>query len=280
MITLQEAFDDFKSVGFIKDDAGLQVLSGGTDGQAGAVVINGTKTLVIKTNNPFVIKADTVYFEIYKDLPLVTKLRYKDPENRYHVCDFVVGDMPFGFIPSKEGEILKQLNDDLLWEFQVYSGDVEGWGQLYDPVGSWHEFMQEEMKRTKERIEGVLSADDQRLVNDLIDQFYNANPVEKYLIHGDCGTHNFIYKEDKLISVIDPSPILGEPLYDLLYAFCSKPLTLKADFFHEVCKISDNKLIAGKLLPVLCYRIGTATKYHPHDIPAYLEEWGYWKSLL
>nr|WP_239587430.1 phosphotransferase [Bacillus pakistanensis] len=42
-----------------------------------------------------------------------------------------------------------------------------------------------------------------------------------FLLHGDCGVHNFVFKGGSLSGVIDPTPVLGEPLYDLLYAFCS-----------------------------------------------------------
>jgi len=47
--------------------------------------------------------------------------------------------------------------------------------------------------------------------------------MEPFLLHGDCGVHNFIFNDNQLSGVIDPSPITGDPLYDFIYAFCSSP---------------------------------------------------------
>ena len=46
---------------------------------------------------------------------------------------------------------------------------------------------------------------------------------EKYFLHGDTGVHNFVFRQNQLVGVIDPDPMAGPVIYDFTYAFCSSP---------------------------------------------------------
>ena len=61
---------------------------------------------------------------------------------------------------------------------------------------------------------------------------------------------NFIFRENRLYGVIDPLPSLGDPLYDLIYAFCSTPedltkeaidYAIKPCIFHKKNEIYTEK---------------------------------------
>ncbi|HEV8635433.1 MAG TPA: phosphotransferase [Chloroflexota bacterium] len=45
----------------------------------------------------------------------------------------------------------------------------------------------------------------------------------RFLLHGDCGVHNFLFRDGRLAAVIDPSPALGDPCFDVLHAACGWP---------------------------------------------------------
>ena len=46
---------------------------------------------------------------------------------------------------------------------------------------------------------------------------------EPFLLHGDCRIHNFTFNDRQLVNLIDPTPVIGNPFYDLIYTFCSTP---------------------------------------------------------
>jgi aminoglycoside phosphotransferase (APT) family kinase protein len=105
---------------------------------------------------------------------------------------------------------------------------------------------------------------------------------EPYLLHGDCGVHNFIFQGGHLSGVIDPTPIIGDPLYDLIYAFCSSPDDLSKETIDFAVSYllhkRDNKLYQDVIIG-LYLRLGTCRKHHPNDFEEYLKAWSYWKDL-
>ena len=50
-----------------------------------------------------------------------------------------------------------------------------------------------------------------------------------YLLHGDAGAHNLVFRDGRLVAVIDPLPTVGEPIFDLTFAFVSWPGDLTMD---------------------------------------------------
>jgi Ser/Thr protein kinase RdoA (MazF antagonist) len=65
-------------------------------------------------------------------------------------------------------------------------------------------------------------------IND-IQNISKSEDQERFLLHGDCGVHNFVFDQNTIVGVIDPSPIVGPVLYDFLYAFCSSPDNLNLE---------------------------------------------------
>lgn len=99
-------------------------------------------------------------------------------------------------------------------------------------------------------------------------------------MHGDLGFHNFIFQENKLHGVIDPLPVLGDPIYDLIYAFCSTPedltketigYAMKQCVFHKNDRDLYEEIVIGLYL-----RIDTCLRHHPKDLEDYLAAWRYW----
>ena len=107
----------------------------------------------------------------------------------------------------------------------------------------------------------------------------------KYLLHGDTGVHNFVFQDNALNGVIDPSPLVGPIIYDFTYAFCSSPddlnvETLLSSFaFLKHVPMGKTRLIE-EIIFQLYTRIGVCVKVHPHDLDDYLQAWEYWRNLM
>ena len=100
------------------------------------------------------------------------------------------------------------------------------------------------------------------------------------------GVHNFVYKDNKLTGVIDPSPIIGPKIYDFTYAFCSSPDSLNEDMLYSLFKLWDidhsfsRERLMDEVLFQLYTRIGVCVKVHPHDLNDYMAAWAEWRKYL
>ena len=86
--------------------------------------------------------------------------------------------------------------------------------------------------------------------------------------------------------MIDPTPVFGEPLYDLIYAFCSSPDDLTKETINSAAShliIKGNKseqLLYEEVLIGLYLRLATCIRHHPNDLEDYLKAWNYWKNII
>ncbi|WP_175537603.1 phosphotransferase, partial [Mycobacterium tuberculosis] len=97
----------------------------------------------------------------------------------------------------------------------------KGWGWADQPNSSWRSFLRNEVSEKYKIIGSNLGNEDHNLVVNLVNNIKSEK--NQFLLHGDCGVHNFIFESVQLKGVIDPTPVVGDPLYDLIYAFCSSP---------------------------------------------------------
>lgn len=170
---------------------------------------------------------------------------------------------------------------------------IEGMMKLYvqPELTNKYEWI-EDPKTVKESIDFahsnigfLLSAADHQLVHDiLIRRQKRITNKNLFLLHGDCGMHNFLFEKGSLSGVIDPLPVLGRPLYDLLYAFCSSPddlefpILLKSSENLRVKDLQESELIED-LIVALYLRLSTCLQHHPVDFPEYLNSWNRWIHL-
>lgn len=133
-----------------------------------------------------------------------------------------------------------------------------------------------------ENVRRYISEEDYRIVLKLANRDAGVN--QPFLLHGDFGFHNFIFRQNRLHGVIDPLPILGDPLYDLIYAFCSTPedvtketidYVMKQCVFHKTERDLYEEIVIGLYL---C--IETCLRHHPKDLEDYLVAWRYWMNEI
>ncbi|MGQ0440744.1 aminoglycoside phosphotransferase family protein, partial [Bacillus sp. B-TM1] len=80
--------------------------------------------------------------------------------------------------------------------------------------------------------------------------------------------------------VIDPLPVLGDPIYDLIYAFCSTPEDVTKETIHYAMKQcvfhKKESDLYEEIVIGLYLRIDTCLRHHPKDLEDYLAAWRYW----
>ena len=146
---------------------------------------------------------------------------------------------------------------------------MDGFGYISHPVSSWDDFLKEEVKNASNSFSEV---------NYLLPQIEEAiieltkYPFDKKLLHGDFGTHNFIASDDKFVAAIDPIPVVGDKLYDILFALVSNidliPY-LSMDFLTSYTGEPKEKITA--MLKVVLYcRICKCATYNKDWIEPYI----------
>ena len=261
--------------------SGYEKLSGGTVSELYLLNIEGTK-YVLKLNDPEVTKSEALFLEAYKEIKLTPVLLFVDPAYTYIVYSFIEGSTSYKGADKKE--ILKTLVEGLINHYQ-YAPPESGWGWADAPADSWQDFLSDEINEAQKWTGSRMDEADHQLVAELVGKVGNYDESH-FLLHGDCGFHNFIFNEQHLAGVIDPAPVIGDPVYDLVYAFCSSADDLSQKTFDQAIsfmKVGQEKacsVLYEKLLIGLYLRIASCSKHHPEDLPRYLEAWSRWLEIM
>ena len=233
---------------------------------------------VIKLNESDVIREEAYFLQFYKKDELFPKLLYKEPLNRYIVYSFLEGTTSCKL--GHKRSVLSKLVKEVINKYEVAT-EIDGWGWKESPVQSWNEFLTTNVMEAHENVRRYISEEEYRTVFKLANSPSRGTGINQpFLLHGDLGFHNFIFQENELHGVIDPLPVLGDPIYDLIYAFCSTPedltketigYAMKQCVFHKNDRDLYEEIVIGLYL-----RIDTCLRHHPKDLEDYLEAWRYW----
>jgi fructosamine-3-kinase len=261
-----------------------KALSGGTSSNIGILRYGENAKYVLKSNETKVIQEEVQFLDYYSEVDLLPKVLYVEPSYQYIVYPFIEGETNY---PRKnKAKVLKTLVQTLINNYKPVS-DQKGWGWSYDLTASWQEFLISEVEYAKQIIDSnLLRQDDFNMILKLIKSPKRKGSTRQpFLLHGDCGVHNFLFSEEQLCGVIDPMPIVGEPLYDLVFAFCSSPDNLTMETIQTATNYLDlwernNALLCEEVLIGLYIRFARCTLHHPNDLNEYLKAWNYWKEIV
>lgn len=278
----------FKSHGVHEEIVHMHTLSGTTEGLALKVESRESNAYLLKFDDPASLGPARQLLETYPDSPLLPGVLLAAADDSYLAYAFIEGTTHFNRGAKKDW--MRRLTQELLNRY-VRCEDAGYWGRPEYPRASWQHFNEIGIEEARGNLGSVLTDDDYRCVKQTAERLFaphavrsGAEPTEKYWLHGDTGVHNFVYCEEALVGVIDPSPMAGPILYDFLYAFCSSPddlnlETLLAAFdLLERVQVERSRLIEETRIQLYC-RIGLSVKHHPHDLPGYLEAWKHWNAL-
>jgi fructosamine-3-kinase len=253
-------------------------LAGGTVSDLFLLTGKGGDKYVVKFNVPQVIRTEAYFLNTYKNNALLPKLLYTEPSNKFIVYSFIPGSTNYS--GKNKSKMLKQLVLGMINHYQVAPNET-GWGWADEVTDSWHSFLFNRITEAKQVLGLHLRKEEFDFVNRILES-QKQKRVKPYLLHGDCGVHNFIFKDNHLCGVIDPTPVMGEPIYDLIYAFCSSPDDLtKETIEHTVnyMEHSSNYNLYEEVIIGLYLRMATCVKHHSYDFNEYLNAWSYWKDI-
>lgn len=233
---------------------------------ASSKVILLNDNYLIKQNTKLILQAEIEFLKL-NNSDMFQKIIYVDPK-----YEFVV----YKFIP---GETMKHVDDiqDTIQKIvsiaKSYTNcTLDGFGYLNEETSSWSRFLKDEVTYSSLNLKEHIP--NKKVVNNCIN-ILERYPFDKKLLHGDFGTHNFIQDNGKLVGVIDPMPVIGDYLYDLLFAVVSNVNILSSVSLEDIYSLVDEPVEKVKaLLTVVLYcRISRCLKYHPKDVDIYIDFW-------
>jgi hypothetical protein len=278
-VEIEEIIQELHGQGVINRKCNdFKQLSGGTSSLVYVLLENHNPKYVVKINNNSTIKHESEYLIFYSNIGLLPKLLHVDKEYTYLVYSFKSGQTKYK--RGNKSNILKSLVNSLINDYKPIS-TFYGYGYVDEPTNSWNEFLIHRAIEARKVIDTTLAEEDHIFVHSLIN-FTDVGEL-KYLLHGDCGVHNFLFSGGVQAGVIDPTPVIGEPLYDLIYAFCSSPDSLDIETIQNAIHLLDSKFVYQRdlneeVLIGLYFRIATCIRHHPNDLIEYLKWWDYWKK--
>lgn len=237
---------------------------------------DGTVSKVILLNNKYLIKqnknleAEIEFFK-YNKLNMFQKVLYIHPDLEYVVYSFLDGEIMYDVDDPKDA-----LNKIIDITSKYSLSDKEGYGYYLEKVDKWTDFLKSEIEDSEKHLTDYIK--DNTFVYDCLNKLKEYSFAKK-VIHGDFGTHNFIKRNGKMVGVIDPDTVLGDALYDTLFAIVSNVDILQTITYEDLCSLinEDKNKIYCMLVIVLYSRIARCLKYHKEDIDIYMN---YYNDLI
>ncbi|WP_226674836.1 hypothetical protein [Mesobacillus jeotgali] len=259
--------------------------SGTTSGVLYTLFVDNTPTYVVKIDHPSIINSTKDFLLAYQDVQLLPKVLYINDNKEFIVYTFISGETHFN--RGSKLRWMTRLTKELFNQYLKVDQNIP-WGRVNGiKRKSWSDFNQASLESAKENIGDLLPIEDHKRVASLVSALRNYYiHEEKYYLHGDAGVHNFVYSENELKGVIDPSPIIGTRIYDFTYAFCSSPDSLDMNTLMTSFSLWNGNTLFSKerlldeILFQLYTRIGVCIKVHPHDLNDYMQAWREWREYL
>jgi len=286
MDKINKIIDFLISNSIISSDAEVKKLkSGTTNGLLYLLSLDKNPTYVVKIDSVNNIKATHEFLTTYSNSNLLPTILHTDLEEKFIVYNYIPGETHFnrGFKIDWMTILTKQL-------FNKYkkADEATSWGRINGiPRTTWADFNKASLENAQHNIGDMLPLEDHKRVQLLVNRLNDYSILDKkYYLHGDTGVHNFVYLENRLNGVIDPSPLIGPKIYDFTYAFCSSPDNLDFDTLLKSFALwnIENNYTEERLFDEVTFqlytRIGICIKVHPHDLPGYLEAWELYKKIF
>jgi len=253
-------------------------LKGGTSSIIGVLGRDGKPAYVVKMNSPEQTASEAMFLKTYRTISFIPNLHYLDPSNRYLVYPFMPGRSEY---KGGKAALLAELVDRVLNHYER-APQSSGFEAIDKREASFWD-----LDWNRSVIGSHLSEADFLFVTDVFERRNRRVQVidSEYVLHGDCGMHNFLFDGTTLTGVIDPLPILGQPVFDLVYAFCSSP----DDLDFPTLRSALSRLRIGEHLTEqavwedviigLYSRVSSCIQHHPHDLPEYVQAWKRWREI-
>lgn len=238
-----------------------------TEGATESIVFSIQNKYLVKTADDLTLKTQVEFLKLYEDIDSFQNVILYSNELKYIVFEFVSGEKMTKVSNLDISDMINQIIH-IVKLYKKY--DDKYFGYLYDNEGkNWKDFLKEEINYAMPRAEKL----DLKL--DILDKALETiekYDIEKYLIHGDFGAHNFIIDNGKLM-VIDPMPVVGDPLFDFYFAILSAPKLFKDIPTKEILGYfgGDYEYKLALYSIILFIRTTRAAVYDKQNLRTYIE---------
>lgn len=227
---------------------------------------------IIKKSNINEIKAEKFFGDIYNE-KIYEKILWYEENSEFMVYNYIENTS----LKMKDANFKKILFE--VWNIinSYKKINIDGFGEIFNRVDSWSEFLNREVELKRKDIpfekEKYLKV--KKSIN-VIKLF----KFEKKLIHGDLGIYNILFKDERIVGVIDPRVIIGDTLYDFIFFYLSHINIIKNIEIEDIINMLKNQAkekIINLMYLLLYDRIAIETKNHREYV---LEEYyKLWKKL-
>ena len=262
-----------------------EIKSGTTNGIIYSLLSEEKPLYVLKKDQPEIITTTKDFLITYRNVKLLPNVLYTDENNEFIVYSYILGDTHVN--RGSKLEWMTIIVEELFNKYKKADENVSRGRVTGINRNLWADFNLESLEYAKSNIGDLFSIEEHRRVEVLVNKLNTYEyQEEKYYLHGDAGVHNFVFNDNKLNGIIDPSPLVGPRIYDFTYAFCSSPDDLDlGTLFTSFSLLNldnsiDNSMLLEEVLFQLYTRIGICKKVHPQDLDAYLEAWKEWREYL
>lgn len=221
-----------------------------TEGATESIVFSIRNKYLVKTINTTELLVQIDFLSRYNKY--FQRIIIYDKDLSYICYEYIDGNKVYNFDSYDKQDIINQLYN-ITSNYEVI--DYEGYGYYLEDHKSWYQFLLDEVEYSKSKMCDI----DMHIVYDSLKIIKEFN-VDKYLIHGDFGVHNFLFKNNKL-KVIDPMGVVGDPLYDFYFSFLSNYSLFSNIEFNLILQYFNRDIKYKKALFIIVYYIRMSRAY-------------------
>lgn len=233
-----------------------------------AVVNNKERLYIVKTVDDLTLKSQIEFLKFYNNIEQFQSVIFYNKDLKYICFEFIEGTKLSSALNIDNMDIIKQIKQ-IVEKYKSYEDDT--YGYIYDNENmSWIDFLKEEIRYAMPKVK------DSDLPFDILDKsikIISKYKIDKYLIHGDFGAHNFLINNSNKLMVIDPMPVIGDPMYDFYFAVLSSPKIFKKIEDNELLKYFDKpyEYKISLYIIVLFIRLSRAYVYDRENLETYVK---------
>lgn len=223
---------------------------------------------IVKKASKKILEAEKVFLKEYEDF-FIEKIVRDNIKNGYTVYKYIEGSQL-----NKLEDVKKCLNEILNIIEKYKKIEVNGYGDIFRLRNTWKDFLLEESYIKSKDIKNDnigMKEIALRKIEEL-----GKSEIDKKLIHGDLGSFNIICKNQKIVGIIDPRTIVGDPLYDFIYfIFSNHNITNNINFkevFEILHRYDINKIISYMYI-LLYNRISIEQRNNTNSQNDFIQTW-------
>lgn len=241
---------------------------------------NGGK-YIVKFNENKMIKGEWDFYKFYNRNRYFPTIMKMDLEKDYLIYSYITGNAEHNLTKI---QILKEVVLNVINNYKI-NDKLSGFGLLGEN-SSWEEYLTFKVKDAADRIGSILTEKDYYIVIDAIKELSKSRKIRKpYYLQGNCALDNVIIEDGEFKGLIDPMPTNGDPIYDMINAFCSTPDDISGKNLETLLRTLRKEFRVSKkdvfryMVIVLYIQLGQCLTFRCAEIVNYIVLWESWKKI-